>query len=372
MNGFRLGNSQPHDEAGWLTRERALVLVLVAATALALVLCYLVVQPFIPMLAWALALAIVARPLHQAIASRIQNADIAAGIAVGIVALVLIVPTLFVLRNLVAEAAEGAERVRTETQDGQWQANVEATPWVGPAAQWLRDNVDVGSALQQVAASLTGNVSRVVTGSLWAVVQVLVVLFTLYFFFRDGGRGLRALRSFLPLSDAETDEVFTRVADTIHATIYGSLFVAVIQGTMGGLMFWWLNLPSPVFWGVVMGLLAVVPNLGTFVVWGPAAIFLTLNGEWDRGLILAAWGALAIGLIDNLLYPYLVGNRMRLHTLVVFFAILGGILLLGASGVVLGPVILVITLALVDVWRRRTAGGKPAEAGVRPPQTANF
>jgi predicted PurR-regulated permease PerM len=163
----------------------------------------------------------------------------------------------------------------------------------------------------------------------------------------------------------KTDEVFQRVADTIHGTIYGSLLVALIQGTMGGLMFWLVGLPSPVVWGAIMCLLAVVPNLGTFVVWTPAALMLALNGEWGRALVLTAWGAIAIGLIDNLLYPYLVGHRLRLHTLAVFFALVGGIMLLGASGVVLGPVILVITWALVDVWRRRTAGGQPAEVAVR-------
>jgi predicted PurR-regulated permease PerM len=113
-----------------------------------------------------------------------------------------------------------------------------------------------------------------------------------------------------------------------------------------------------------MALLALVPNLGAFVVWGPAATLLALSGDWTRALILAVWGALAVGLIDNLLYPFLVGKRMRLNTLLVFYAILGGVFLLGASGIVLGPVIVVVTIALVDVWRRRVRGGQPAEAGI--------
>jgi predicted PurR-regulated permease PerM len=212
---------------------------------------------------------------------------------------------------------------------------------------------------------LTRHAPGAVVFSIWLILQLLLVLFTLFFFLRDRGRVLRAVRSSLPLSSAETDDVFRKVTDTVHAIVYGSLAVAVIQGTMGGLMFWWLGLPSPVLWGVIMALLAVVPNLGTFIVWAPTAVYLALSGDWGEALILAAWGGIAIAFIDNLLYPYLVGHRLRLHTLLVFIAMLGGLWLLGASGVVIGPVILVITLALVDVWRHRTSGGKSAEADVK-------
>jgi predicted PurR-regulated permease PerM len=137
--------------------------------------------------------------------------------------------------------------------------------------------------------------------------------------------------------------------------VHGSLGVAAIQGLMGGVMFWILGLPSALFWGVVMGLFAIVPVLGTFVVWAPAAAFLALHGEWWRAAILLGWGAVAIGLIDNLLYPTLVGSQLRLHPVLVFFSVLGGIGLYGAAGVILGPLTLVVTIALVDIWRRRTA-----------------
>jgi predicted PurR-regulated permease PerM len=338
------------------------VLVLIVATALAFYLCYLLIQPFIPVLAWALALAIVGRPLHDFIAIRIRNAEVAAALAVVAVAILLVVPTAFVVHQVASEASGAAQRVHAENQYGEWLSQLEAIPWLGDAVGWLREHVDLQGALDQVLASFTGNLTRAVAGTVWVLVQFLVVLFSLFFLFRDRRSAVGALRGLMPLSESETDEVFQRVADTIHATIYGSLLVALIQGVMGGFMFWLLELPSPVIWGLVMALLAVVPNLGTFVIWGPAAVLLALVGDTGRALVLAAWGGIAIALIDNLLYPYLVGHRMRLHTLLVFFAMIGGLILLGASGIVLGPVILVITLALVDVWRRRTIAGRPAEA----------
>jgi predicted PurR-regulated permease PerM len=168
----------------------------------------------------------------------------------------------------------------------------------------------------------------------------------------------------VPLSEAEVEEVFRRVADTIYAIVYGTLTVALVQGLLGGLMFWVLGLPAALLWGAVMALLAVVPVLGAFVVWAPAALFLALTGSWGKAVVLTVWGVGVVSLIDNLLYPILVGRRLRLHTLVVFIAIVGGVPLLGSAGVILGPAALAVTVALVDIWRRRTSGGRAAETGV--------
>ena len=110
-----------------------------------------------------------------------------------------------------------------------------------------------------------------------------------------------------------------------------------------------------------MFLLALVPVLGAPVVWVPAALFLALTGSLWKALVLAAWGTVVIGLIDNLLYPVLVGDRVRMHTLLVFFSVVGGLMLFGSAGLVLGPVAVVVTTALIEVWRQRTAGGHSAE-----------
>ena len=145
----------------------------------------------------------------------------------------------------------------------------------------------------------------------------------------------------------------SRAIDTIHATMYGTVTCAVVQGTLSGMMFWWLDLPAPLLWGVVMGLLAVVPVFGAFIVWIPAAIFLALDGRWGRALILTAWGTLVVGMIDNLLYPMLVGNRLKLHSVLSFVSVVGGLIVFGASGLILGPLAVTITMALLETWRTR-------------------
>ena len=356
-----LPESSAVDNEGYWTRQRVLTLVLLGVTLLAFVLCYLIIQPFVPVLAFALALAVVAHPLHDWISTKIHHREIAAGVSVVLVAIVIIGPAYFVAHNLVNEAAAGATAVRNEAENGALWDTIDRIPVIGSAVRWLWENIDVYAALRQAAAYLSQSAPQVLAGSAWAAMQLMLVLFTLYFFFRDQGKAIRAARSFMPLSEAETDELFKRVGDTVYATVYGTLFVALVQGTMGGLMFWWLGLPSPVMWGAIMSVLAVVPNLGAFVVWIPAAIILAAMGEYTKASVLAVWGAVAIGLIDNFLYPLLVGKRMRLHTLPVFFAIVGGLAFLGAAGVVIGPIILAVTVALVNVWRKRTALGQPAE-----------
>lgn len=353
--------AEPVNKESWWTRQHALIVVLVAATALLLFLCWLLVQPFLGAIAWALALAVIAHPLHGWFARRIEKPSLAAGLAVFAIFLVIVTPAIFVGHSVVREAVNGAKAVQAGVESGKWREQIARNPRLGAAVATLEQQGNVGSQLQGIAAEVGKRVSQVLTGSAWAVVELLLTLFVLFYFFRDRRDALGTLRSLVPLSERESDEVFKRVSDTIHATIYGTLVVAAVQGTLGGLMFWWLGLPAPILWGAVMALLAVVPVLGAFVVWVPAAIFLAASGQLGKAALLTAWGGIVVGMIDNLLYPMLVGKRLRLHTVPVFFAIVGGLTVFGAAGLVLGPVVLALTDAILDIWRRRTAHGQPAE-----------
>ena len=156
------------------------------------------------------------------------------------------------------------------------------------------------------------------------------------------------------------NRLFSDVIDTVHATLYGTLAVAVVQGTLGGLMFWWLGLPAPLLWGIVMGLLAIVPVLGAFVIWIPAALFLVLEGSGGKAVLLTLWGAIVVGGIDNLLYPILVGSRLKMHTLLAFISIIGGLIVFGPSGLILGPVIVTVTRFLLGTWSSRNAAATNA------------
>ena len=146
----------------------------------------------------------------------------------------------------------------------------------------MEQGAHLGGQLEHVAAEVGRRISLALVSSAWAIVNLLITLFVLFYLFRDWREAAATIRSLVPLSSRETDEVFARVTNTIYATIYGTLVVSAVQGALGGLMFWWLGLPAPVLWGVVMGLLAIIPVLGAFVIWVPAAIWLAATGDWTK------------------------------------------------------------------------------------------
>jgi predicted PurR-regulated permease PerM len=343
---------------GWLSRERTMAIALMVVTAVCFYLCYLLALPFLPAIAWGVALAVVVHPVHAWLEARIRSKNIAAALAVIIVAIAIVGPAIFVIQALVSEAGAGLAIVRDNLDK-----LVEKFPRTEPLVSSLRDG-EIPVEVRETATKIASQVPSYLGGSIAIAAQMLITLFMLFYFFRDQRALLRALWKLLPLSRTEADATLRRIEDTIFATLYGSVSVAIVQGTLGGFMFWMLGLPTPMLWGAVMAVMATIPMLGTFCIWMPAAIFLALEGEWVRAVILVAWGALAIGLIDNMLYPLLVGKRLRLHPLLVFIAVVGGLALFGAAGVVLGPVILSVTEALIDVWRRRTADGGTVEGGV--------
>ncbi|MCU0786254.1 MAG: AI-2E family transporter [Verrucomicrobia bacterium] len=323
------------------------------ATGIGIYLCYRLALPFLPALVWALALAVLFTPFHRWLESKLKHPSLTAAISVLMVGLIVAVPATFVGQRLVMESAKGAEIIKTKVESGEWRRAIEAQPRLTPLADWIERQFDLPGTVKAFATWLTTTAGSIVKGSVVQVIGFCLTFYLLFYFLRDRRAALQSLRSLSPLSAADMDRLFGRVTDTIYATVYGTLAVAAMQGFLGGLMFWWLGLPVPLLWGVVMGLLAVVPVLGAFVVWIPAAIFLALEGSWGKALILTAWGGVVVGGIDNLLLPILVGNRLKLHTLLAFISVVGGLILFGPAGLILGPVAVTITTVLLEIWRHR-------------------
>ena len=337
--------------SSWGSRSHVHALVLILVTAFGVYICYRLVIPFFPALVWALALAVMFTPLQQRLESKLKRPSMAAMVSVAVVGLIVAVPATFVAQRLIMESAKGAEIVKAKTESGEWRRTIEAQPRLAPVADWIERKVDLTGTAQTLATWLTTTAGAILKGSVVQVIGFCLTFYLLFYFLRDRRTALQSLRTLSPLSPAQMDRMFVRVTDTIFATVYGTLAVAAVQGLLGGLMFWWLGLPAALLWGVVMALLAVVPVLGAFVVWIPAALFLALEGSWGRAVILIVWGAVVVGGIDNLLYPMLVGNRLKMHTVLAFISLVGGLMLFGPSGLILGPVALTITTVLLEIWR---------------------
>jgi predicted PurR-regulated permease PerM len=172
------------------------------------------------------------------------------------------------------------------------------------------------------------------------------------------------VRDLLPLSRSESDRVFSRAADSVHANLYATIITSLIDAVGGGLLFWVLGLPAPVLWSVVIFVLAILPVVGAGLVWVPAAAYLGMSGNWLGFTALVTWGVLTSILVDNLLYVRLAGDRMRMHAVPAMIAFLGGIAVFGVSGMILGPAIFAVTEAVVDVWKLRRAQAEGDASGV--------
>jgi predicted PurR-regulated permease PerM len=162
---------------------------------------------------------------------------------------------------------------------------------------------------------------------------------------------LEAGKGLVPLPSGPMELLLKRTHEVIFAAVYGHVFVAMVQGLLGGLAFWVLGVPTPAVWGVLMGGLSLIPMIGPAFVWIPAGAVLIATGATLRGVLLLLFGALVISTIDNVIRAVLVSGRARVHPLVVFFGVLGGVLMFGAVGILVGPVLIVAAAALMEMAR---------------------
>ncbi len=334
---------------------------LVGLTALAAIFCYQLVQPFLSSLLWAVAFAVVANPAYEWLCRKVRYRSFAAGVSVALVAIVLVLPTIVLAPKLAGDAASTLESVANTIETGQWGEKLLQVKVVSKAAEWLETKLDLRDVVQEGARLLTTGVSSVVKGSVAGIFQLFVTGFLLFYMFRDQEQALATLKSLLPITATEADMLLRRFSDTIYAIIYGKLLSAAGQGVVGGVGFWIFGLPAPWFWGLVMGVLSFLPVVGASFVWGPAALFLALNGHFGRGLLLVIWGVALISPIEGFLYPILVGHRLKLHNALVFIAVLGGLIAFGTVGLFVGPAILALTLGLQSLWKDRVAAVRAAD-----------
>lgn len=335
------------------------MIALAAALAVLGVVLYLIARPFVPALVWALTLAVIGAPLERRLRAWTGSPGLAASLTLLLAAVGVVIPLILVGTALLNEIIAGADTYRLLLSAGSLEQLRGTFPRLSAlfasAAEWL----DLQLVVQSLAAQLGRWSGQLVQESASGIVTLLLTFYFLFYLLRDRDRALAALRGFLPLASDEFDELIRKTTQTVFASVYATLAVAALQGLLGGLMFWWLGLPAPVFWGVVMGLLAIVPFLGAFVIWAPVAIGLALSGNWAEAIVLTVWGTVVVGTIDNVLYPILVGQRISLHPMLSFIAIVGGLLLFGAHGIILGPLIIAVAQAALHIWRSRIPPGLP-------------
>jgi predicted PurR-regulated permease PerM len=203
----------------------------------------------------------------------------------------------------------------------------------------------------KAAATLLATViNKASKGTFQLLVNLFLTFFAMYYFFRDGDKLIQRLKYLSPLADKYKEELFIRFISVSRATIKGTVVVGLIKGSIGGLTFWIFDISSPILWGVVMAILAIIPMLGAWLVMYPAALIMMVMGHIWQGVALFLISAVIISSIDNILQPRLVGRSSGLHDLLVFFSTLGGISMFGVMGFIVGPIIAALFVSILDVY----------------------
>jgi predicted PurR-regulated permease PerM len=357
------------EEGPLATGERMRPYALAALTVALIALCLLLTYPFLPAVTWGIALAVIAWPLHAWVLRRLtENRTAAAGLTTVVVVLVLVVPGAFVTQQLAREAASTADQMREDQAKTTVRDRLANAPGMGSVVAWVdRTGIDLDDTARKLVQSYFGEPVALAQGSLMALIQAVIAVFILFYMLRDRKELLTGVRRLLPMRRAEADRVFTDAAGSVYANLYATLVTSVIDGVTLGLMFWAVGLPSPVTWGVVTFVLSFLPILGTYIVWMPAAIYLGMIGQWGGAVAMLTYGIASWCIVDNIIYVRIAGDRMHLHQVPALIAFLGGLAVFGASGMILGPAILAVTVAILEVWHYRAAGEEVPKSAVEVP-----
>jgi predicted PurR-regulated permease PerM len=320
-----------------------------------LILCTLLLQPFFSAIVGAIVLAVVTERPYDWLASKIKNRSFCAAVALILIVLAVIIPTFFLAQKLGEQALATVNAFRNGAHQDRISGFIANRPALASRIEDFANSIDVNNVARSTAAYVGGNLAGLLGHTIRIVTQLVVMLFLLFFLLRDRALALASLRSLLPLHEDESTELLDRVGNTILATALGRLTIAAVQGVLAGLAFSVLGVPGVILWAFTLTACAMIPAFGSFLVWGPVAIYLGLTGHWGKAALLALWGAVIVSTIDNILYPILVGSHLRAHTATILLSILGGIAVFGPIGIVLGPVLFTLASTLLDIWHNRIA-----------------
>jgi predicted PurR-regulated permease PerM len=334
---------------------RIFALVVAAVLGYALILIFAL---FVGPMAWAAFLAFLLYPLNQRLRRRFSGGGIAAGLLTLLAPIVILLPLSALSIDFVAQISALMQKLQKSAAglDIKSLSDLQQFPWIARINVWLEAHTGISAGQIQSwlvegtrevlkrAASLGGGFFL---GALGSLLGFAIMLFLLFFFLRDGDAMLARARRLIPLNEERKERLFRQLSGVTRAIVVGTSVTALLQGVLIGIGFTIASLPSPVVFGVLAALLSMLPVGGAAFVWGPAAIWLFIDGRWGFGIFMLAWGFLSAGL-DNVLRPMLISGRARISALAVFIGVLGGIPAFGAIGIIAGPVALSLVLALIE------------------------
>jgi predicted PurR-regulated permease PerM len=314
---------------------------------------FLITLPFLIPLAWSAVLAIFFYPVYLQLERRFSPTWAAVFCTLGVTFL-LIVPVLLVLLYAAREAIEASAGIRETLSTGGSSA---VQDFLNRLLQHLPEsmqNIDLVGSLRQaaekMAAYAASSLGFLLRNVLSFLVNLFILLFALFFVFRDGEKIMRAVRHLIPFEPDIQEDMLKESRDLIFASVAVALLIAAIQGFLGGLAFELAGVRGPVFLGVLVAFFSIVPVVGSSLIWIPVGLWLAFNGHWGKALVILAICGGVAGVADNIVRPLLLRNRTRLNDLLLFVSILGGLEVFGLLGLVVGPTILAAALGILRVY----------------------
>lgn len=344
-------------------KDRTSLAVLLVLAAVSVGLIGVLVAPFFQPISFAVILAIAFQPLFARLGTWIRRPALAATATTLVIVLAVMVP-LWILGGVLVQEARGVYSTLAEhsAQEGGWSSY--AAQMLEKPVQWAAERTgvpapNVRSALLERAKSVSAVLvdwGGSLLGNLTATIgNGVLSLFVLFFLFLEGDDIRTGIVRWMPLRPERTRELLKAVADSIVANLYGIAAVGSVQGVLTSIGLLIAGVGSPVLWGVVATGCSLIPIVGTALVWVPAALWMLLHGAWGKALFLALWGVLVVGMSDNFVRPWVLKGRTEMNTLVVFFALMGGMQAFGFIGIFAGPVIFSVSIAVFRMLREEYA-----------------
>jgi len=334
-------------------------------TLLLVYLVYMVFEPFLVPLGWAAVFAVIFHSLYKQLEQR-WGRNLAAALSTAGVTFILIVPALLLMFLFVREGIDATRDMQASMAAGEFGAFNRAWGWIA-AHVAAQSTVDLPGLVRQAASKLgeylASELGAVLRNVVLFLFELVVMLFALFYFLRDGEAIMKRIRLFLPFEEAMREKMLAEARDLIFASVTTSLVIAAVQGVLCGGAFAIVGVSSSLFWGVVMAFLSLLPVVGAWPVWIPATVWLFSTGHIVRALLLIGICGGLGATIDNILRPVLLGGRSSLNGLLVFISVLGGIAVFGVLGVVLGPIVVATAVGVLDVYSEKGLTNDVASAG---------
>ncbi len=307
-----------------------------------------ILQPFYGAILWAIVGALIFAPVYRRLTKSLQKPTLAAAILVLLIIAIVILPLAIVTASLVRESSG----LYTKVQSGEINFGAYVQQVFNALPGWIRGLLDrvnlpdlsalresLSSGLMKGGQALAPQALSIGLNTFDFLLGLGIMLYLLFFLLRDGALLVDRLRRAIPLREDRKAALFSRFAVVVRATVKGGILVAIVQGSLGGFAFWVVGVHAPLLWAVLMMFLSLLPAIGAAIVWLPVAIYFLATGSVWQGLFLIFWGVVVIGVVDNLLRPFLVGKDTKLPDYVVLLSTLGGIEVFGLNGFVIGPVV---------------------------------